>query len=144
MRKEVELKTDDHGQLRGVRYHDGYMVSFAFGQDLTFVIRATDDSLTELLLLDVKLLCTDPIWESAIITDIDIWRALEAPLGYWQNLFRGREDSRGLEAQRARYLPECADYRLVEIGTAYGGGFTCLCSHVQIFQTEAKSTASSP
>ncbi len=135
-RKEVELKTDDHGQLRGVRYHDGYMVRFAFDNHLTFAVRATDESLTELVLLDIKLLCTDPIWESAIITNIDVWNAANAPLRYWQNLLQGREDPRGVEIDIARYLPECADYWVVEVSTAYGGGFSCLCRDIQIFQTE--------
>ena len=137
MRTEVELTTDESGQLRGVRYHDGYMARFLLDDQLTFSVRATDDSLAELVLSEIKTLCTDPIWESAIITDIDVWKAGGAPIRYWKNLLQGREGREGIEAHRARYLPECADFWLVEVTTAYGGGFTCLCKGIEVFTTPA-------
>ncbi len=135
MRTEVELKTDDAGQLCGVRYHDGYMVRFLLDDQLTFAVRATDNGLTELVLSGIKTLCTDPIWESAIVTDIDVWKAGEAPVSYWKNLLQGRIGLQGIDVDRARYMPECADFWLVEVTTAYGGGFTCLCEGLEVFST---------
>jgi hypothetical protein len=136
MRSEVAWKIDEAGQLRGVRYHDGYVVRFALDTQLKLAVRATDDSLTELVLSGIKTLCTDPLWESAIVTDIDVWKAADAPIRYWKNLLQGREGLEGIEAHRARYLPACANFWLVEMSTAYGGGFTCLCEAVQVFSTQ--------
>lgn len=135
MKREVAPMTDEGGQLRGVLYHDGLMTRFCLEDGLTFTVRATDGSLTELIMTGLKLLCTDPIWEAAIITDIDLWKASEAPARYWQNLLQGREGRGGLQADIQRYLPQLADFWLVEVGTAFGGGFTCLCENVQVFQT---------
>jgi len=135
MKAEVDVRTNEAGQLLGVTYHDGYMVKFCFDKRLNFEVCATDSSLTELVLSGIKTLCTDPLWENSIVTDIDVWKAAMAPIRYWKNLLQGREGLQGVEAERMRYLPDCADFWLVEVGTAYGGGFSCLCEHLQVFRT---------
>jgi hypothetical protein len=134
-RRPVELQTDAAGQLRGVQYHDGYMVTFTLSDGLTFGVRAIDNSFTEIVLTGVKMLCTDPLWEAAIVTDIDVWKAIDAPVRYWENLFQGRSSAEGIEADKARHLMKAPDGWIVEVGTAYGGGFTCFCAQIDVFQT---------
>ncbi len=135
MKREVTLTIDSVGRLLGVSYHDGYMTRFCLDGSLTFELCAIDDSLTELVMVGIELLCTDPLWEAAIVTDIDIWKAVAAPDVSWELLLEGRGGNGGVQKDIERYLPRFADFWLVQVGTAYGGGFSCLCESIKVFQT---------
>lgn len=137
MKTKIDIRTNEAGQLLEVAYHDGHMMRFCLDSELTFEVRGVDGSLTELVLAGIQALCTDPLWENTIVTDIDVWKAADAPVQYWRNLVKGRENIDGVEADRKRYLSDCADFWLVEVVAAYGGGFTCLCETIQVFTTPA-------
>ena len=136
----IEWRTDVHGMLRGVRYHDGLLESLEFvsGDQLTLKIRATS---AELLTARATGL-TDAfveLWAGNIISDIFIWRLGEAPAatsvrdGPWNTLFRGRAKSLDEIAELAADVKQRhADHCLLHVLCSYGGTLVAVGRNIEI------------
>lgn len=134
-KKPVAIETDEIGRLTAVAYAGDRIDDFHLTRrGLTVTVKAQDDSVVEIRMTSLVLLTTGALWEKQVVTDIHIWKAFDAPLPVWQALEAGRGGDDSLAGIFGRYFPHYAEFSIVHVVSSYGGGFTCLCQRVEVFE----------
>jgi hypothetical protein len=144
MKAETPWRTDEHGMLLGISYHDSYLSKLTFSEDsgLELEMRSADGERVALELSGLRHLNIVSLWNVPIVAYIFVWKLGAVPESRWRvpdcawNLLFA--DQIGLiekrKAAAARIVQKSPDALLVDVSCSYGGSLAAVCDGIAAFK----------
>jgi hypothetical protein len=133
-KSELPYSTDKNGLITGIRYHDGKVIAFSFGEDIGSIhVRDVDGGVVEFELRGLDQ-WTMEFWDWPIVNDISVWKVESVPpeLGGWETLLGSR--AKDIEDAAAALIRKNPEAFLFQVDCSYGGALAAVCSHVAVYK----------
>jgi hypothetical protein len=138
MKSKVEWHADANGMLCGARIHDAILLGIAFSEagDLLVSAQRVDKTKVEIEAAGIQQLNIVELWESAINSEIFVWKLNSVPTYAsdlaWKGLFRNRVVEGDEVSAAAALANKSPDALLIELSCSYGASIFAVCTQLAV------------